>query len=143
MAFAGDYSDAQLLRVNRQALALHRYYELLANAIADHQESGNVYLVATFARDASCVLGDESVAPSTVRLWHADYVQGAGLFKPDERGHYTRELLIMEEDLQQKFVKWSLKAAKDSDLSVESARDYLNNNLLANLEVCATPMPQR
>lgn len=41
----------------------------------------------------------------------------------------------MEEDLQRRFVKWSLKAAKGSELSVVAARDFLNNELLANVEV--------
>lgn len=30
---SGDYSDSQLLRVNRQAIVLHKFYELLIDAI--------------------------------------------------------------------------------------------------------------
>lgn len=81
-------------------------------------------------------MGDDAVAESTVRYWHADYVHNNGVFRPDERGHYTRELLINEEDVKRKFVKWSLRAAKSSELNVESARDYLNKELLSSLEVC-------
>lgn len=75
---------------------------------------------------------------STVRYWHANYVEGDGILKADERGHYTRELLVTEEDVKNKLVKWSLKAAKDSELSVLSARAFLNDELLCNLEA-ATP----
>lgn len=133
--YVGDYSDAQLRRVNRQALALHKYYGLLAQAIIAYTETGCNYLVVPLAAQAGQVLGDEAVAVSTVRYWHIDYASGEeGIFKADERGHYTRELLILEEDLQQKFVKWSLKMAKKSDLSVAAARDYLNDELLNNLE---------
>ena len=34
-----------------------------------------------------------------------------------------------EEDIQNKFVKWSLKAARKDELSVEAARDFLNELL--------------
>lgn len=132
---AGDYSDWQLQRVNRQAMVLHRFYELLADAITSNQESGFLYMVTSLAGAAGKVLGEDSVVASTVRLWHADYVAGDGVLRPDERGHYTRELLIMEEDVKNKFVKWSLKAAKNSDLNVATARDFLNDDLLLRLEV--------
>lgn len=116
---------------------LHKYYELLADAIRNYRNSGAHYLVNELATRAGQSLGDDTVAVSTVRYWHMNYLEGGGVFKPDERGHYTRELLINEEDVKAKFVKWSLKAAKSSDLSVESARDYLNGQLLSTLEVKA------
>lgn len=121
--------------MNRQALVLHRYYELLEDAIHQYQTVGTPYLVTSIGAKAGKVLGDEAVAVSTVRYWHATYVDGDGVLKPDERGHHTRELLIMEEDIQRKFVKWSLAQAKAEDLSVELAREYLNNQLLNSLEV--------
>lgn len=124
-----------MLRVNRQALVLHKYYELLAHAIVEHQDSRAHYLVTNLGVQAGRVLGEEVVAVSTVRIWHADYVSGNGFMKPDERGHYTRDLLIMEEDIKNKFVKWSLGKAKADELCVETARDYLNNELLISLEV--------
>lgn len=136
LTFAGDYSDAQLNRVHHQALTLHRYYELLRDAIIAHRDSGTEYLVMPLGAQAARVLGDEQVAVSTVRYWHADYVMGNGLFRPDERGHYTRELLVMEEDIQRKFTKWSLLQAKNDDLSVEAAQEFLNNELLCSLEAC-------
>lgn len=83
------------------------------------------------------VLGDELVVATTVRMWHAEYVNREGTFRPDERGHHTRELLIMEEDIKGKFMKWSLRQAKNDDLSVEAAREYLNTELLVTLEACA------
>lgn len=135
---AGDYSEAQLMRVNRQALVLHRYYELLATAITRNQEDGAHYLVVSLGAQAGRILGDDWVAVSTVRYWHAEYHTADGFFRADERGHYTRELLVMEEDVNRKFVKWSLKKAKDDDLSVESAQEFLNNELLCSLEVCAS-----
>lgn len=135
LSLAGDYSNSQLLRINRQALVLHKYYELLIDAIEAYHGQGAHYLVAALANRAGKTLGEETVAESTVRYWHADYVSRDGTFKPDERGHYSRELLILEEDIKQKFVKWSLRAAKTEDLSVAAARDYLNNELLASLEV--------
>lgn len=135
----GDYSDAQLLRVNRQALVLHKYYELLVHAITCHRESGAHYTVLSLGFQAGQVLGDEAVAVSTVRAWHAEYVRAEGVFRPDERGHYTRDLLIMEEDVKTKFTKWSLAKAKGDDLSVETAQEYLNTELLIGLEACRIP----
>lgn len=136
MLVIGDYSDAQLLRVNRQALVVRRFYELLTESIIAYAENGTHYLVTNLASRAGRVLGGESVVGSTVRLWHAQYVGAGGIFQPDERGHHTRELLIMEEDVKHKFTKWSLRQAKSDELSVESARDFLNNELLSSLEAC-------
>lgn len=134
--FAGDYSESQLNRVHRQALVLHRYYDLLADAITAHQNDGVRYMVVALGAEAARVLGEDRVAVSTVRYWHADYVNGTeGIFRPDERGHYTRELLVMEEDILRKFTKWSLTKAKKDELSVEAAQGYLNNELLNTLEV--------
>lgn len=120
--------------MNRQALVLHRLYELLKDAITAHQEQGTYYIVSALATQAGKVLGEDVVAVSTVKYWHLDYVDKNGKFQPDERGHHTRELLIMEEDVKSKFVKWSLKKAKADELDVEAARDFLNNELLNNLE---------
>lgn len=131
---SGDYSDAQLLRVHRQALVLRRYYELLSETIRAYQVHGITYIVGALAVRAGKVLGEDAVAVSTVRLWHVEYVENKGKFRPDERGHYTRELLVMEEDIKNKFVKWSLGKAKHDDLSVEAAQDYLNKELLNTLE---------
>lgn len=131
----GDYSDAQLLRVNRQALVLRRYYELLVDAIVAHQDFGVTYLVTALGLKAGQVLGEDRVAVSTVRYWHAQYVEGNGVLRPDERGHHSRELLINEEDIQRKFIKWSLRQAKSDDLSIEAAREFLNTDLLVSLEV--------
>lgn len=114
---------------------LHRYYELLAEAIISYRDSGSLYLVTALGHRAGKVLGDEVVAVSTVRYWHAEYVKGDGLFRADERGHHSRDLLVMEEDIKQKFLKWSLAQAKDDSLSVDAARDYLNDDLLIKLEV--------
>lgn len=136
----GDYSDAQLLRVHRQALVLHRYYELLSQAISAYMEHGQLYLVVSLGCQAGLVLGEERVAVSTVRLWHSQYVECGGLFRPDERGHHTRDLLVMEEDIKAKFVKWSLSKAKNDDLNVDAARDFLNDELLGNLEACMLPL---
>lgn len=124
-----------MLRVHRQALALNRYYDLLADAITRYQECGAPYLVYVLAALAGKCLGDEAVGGSTVRLWHTQYVEGNGCLRPDERGHYTRELLILEEDINQKFTTWSLAKAKSDDLCVESAQDFLNNQVLNVLEV--------
>lgn len=132
----GDYSDAQLMRANRQALALRKYYEILSEAISLHQVEGKPYVVHSIASLAGRILGEDAVGGSTVRLlWHTEYTNNDGKLSPDGRGHYTRELLIMEEDIHRKFVKWSLKKAKADDLSVESARDFLNLELLNTLEV--------
>lgn len=135
---SGDYSDSQLMRVNRQALTLHRYYELLENALTTYQSTGQHFLVLPLVAQAARVLGEDRVAPSTVRLWHADYVEGDGVLRADERGHYSRDLLVMEEDVKSKFVKWSLSKAKHDDLSVEAAQEYLNNELLSSLEAKST-----
>lgn len=135
MKLAGDYSTAQLLRVHRQALVLRRYYELLIEAITAFQADGTHYIVVNLATRAGKILGEDAVAVSTVRYWHVQYAHGGGVLRPDERGHHTRELLIMEEDIHRKFVKWSLKMAKNDDLSVEAAKDFLNNELLNTLEV--------
>lgn len=129
------------MRVNRQALVLRRYYELLADAIMRRQEEGAHYLVVSLGAQAGEVLGEDQVAVSSVRLWHAEYFNGNGLLRADERGHYTRELLVTEEDVNNKFVKWSLKMAKNDELSVESAQDFLNNELLCSLEVCMHAAP--
>lgn len=138
---SGDYSDAQLLRVHRQAMVLRRYYELLLEAIRNHQDGGHHFYVVAVATRAGKTLGEESVASSTVRSWHVDYVKNEGRFSPDERGHYTRELLIMEEDIKCKFVKWSLLKAKKDELSLEAARDFLNEQLLVELDVCIPQWP--
>ena len=111
---------------------------------------------------AGQTLGDEHwVWHSAVRRWSAEYIEGAGVVQPDGRGHYTRELLVLEEasatlpsphmltppllnpflphppsslqDIYRKFMKWSLSKAKKDELSVEEARDYLNKDLLASL----------
>lgn len=87
----GDYSDAQLLRVNRQAIVLHKYYGLLAEAITEHQQSGALYVVTCLGAKAGQVLGDERVAVSTVRYWHADYVEGRMASSDQTREATTRE----------------------------------------------------
>lgn len=139
---SGDYSDSQLLRVHRQAIVLNKFYDLLTQAITSFQACGQYYKVHDIAALAGQALGKEAVGGSTVRIWHAQYVESkVGMLRPDERGHYTRELLITEEDVKQKFVQWSLRAAKADDLSVELARDFLNNELLNTLEAC-TRRPQ-
>lgn len=119
---------------------MNRYYDLLAEAIKNYHACGTPYLVCMLAALAGECLGDEAVGGSTVRLWHGQYVEGEGCLRPDERGHYTRELLIMEEDMNQKFVRWSLAKAKSDELSVESAQDFLNNHLLNVLEVAHVGM---
>lgn len=105
-------------------------------AIQDYSESRTHYFVTKIGGEAGQVLGDERVAVSTVRMWHAEYVKNGGVFRPDERGHYSRDILVMEEDIKQKFVKWSLLRAKADELSVQSARDFLNDELLITLDVC-------
>lgn len=120
-------------------MVLRRYYELLHDAITNNRDHGAHYLVTALGSQAGTTLGDESVAVSTVRYWHAQYVTGGGIFRPDERGHHTRELLIMEEDIKQRFVKWSLTQAKSDDLCIESARAFLNDEVLATLEVRMPP----
>lgn len=45
----------------------------------------------------------------------------------------------MEEDIKQRFVKWSLTQAKSDDLCIESARAFLNDEVLATLEVRMPP----
>ena len=126
----GDYSDAQLERVHRQCMVLREYYALLDEAIV----GADFYCVYDVASRAGMVLGRKhAVHHSTVRRWSAEFIAGQGQLKPDERGHYTRELLVMEEDVNNAFVKWSLGKAKKDDLSCEEARDYLNGTLLAAL----------
>ena len=50
------------------------------------------------AAAAGQTLGDEHwVWHSAVRRWSAEYIEGAGVVQPDGRGHYTRELLVLEE----------------------------------------------
>lgn len=127
------------MRVHRQALVLHRYYEILGKAIVSNHNSGVHYLVTNLGEQAGKILGEESVAVSTVRYWHRDYVIGEGVLRPDERGHHTRELLILEEDVKTKFTKWSLKQAKADDLNVELAQEFLNNELLVTLEESMQP----
>lgn len=129
------------MRVNRQAIALHRYYELLEEAIVAYKERGEPYLVLAVGLRAVEVLGDEKVAVSTLRYWNKDYVEGNGIFKPDERGHHSRDVLVMEEDVKSKFVKWSLSKAKKDELSVDAARDFLNEELLCSLEACGCLQP--
>lgn len=120
----------------------------MAQAILTYQADGTHYLVTTIGAQAGKILGEEQVAVSTVRMWHADYVSTfnskEGLFRADERGHHSRDLLIMEEDVKHKFVKWSLLKAKTDDLCIEAARDFLNNELLNTLEAfenCLMPLP--
>jgi len=60
-------------------------------------------------------------------------MEGNGKVKADERGYYERELLINEEDLKRKFIKWSLRAARSDELAVEAARDYINEEIMAKL----------
>lgn len=107
-------------------MVLRRYYELLTDAIFAYRMNGIHYIVGALAIKAGKVLGEEAVAASTVRLWHVEYVERKGEFRPDERGHYTRELLVMEEDVKSKFVKWSLGKAKADELSVEAAQEFLS-----------------
>jgi len=130
----GDYSDAALDRVQRQGLVLRDYYARLVDAIKQFLEHGQHYTVYDVAAAAGCVLGDEhAIDHRSVREYSADYIKGGGVLQPDGRGHYTRELLINEEDVHRKFVKWSLASAKKDALSVEAARDYLNDVLLPTL----------
>ena len=94
----GDYSEAQLDRVHRQALVLRRYYELLAESLEFHERGGEHFAVYDLAAAAGQTLGDEHwVWHSAVRRWSAEYIEGAGVVQPDGRGHYTRELLVLEE----------------------------------------------
>ena len=69
----------------------------------------------------------------TVRDWYHQYLELKGSLKPDGRGTYERELLVAEEDVNRKLTKWCLRGAKKDDLSIDSARDYLNNELLPSL----------
>ena len=63
-------------------MCVHGRYDLAAEA---GKELGSVW----------------AVHHETVRRWSAEYISGEGTLKPDGRGHYERELLILEEDLQQ------------------------------------------
>lgn len=63
------------------------------------------------------------------------------MFRADERGHHPRDVLIMEEDIKNKFVKWSLKKAKSDEPSADAARDFLNDELLCGLEACGCLPP--
>ena len=66
----GDYSAAQLDRVHRQALVLHRYYELLFQAVS----GGEYYKVYDLAEQAGMVLGStHGVWHSAVRRWSGEY----------------------------------------------------------------------
>ena len=58
-----------------------------------------------------------------------EYASNDFNFSPDERGKWACELLIHEEDLQRKFHKWMVKTAKDEQLSVEAALEYLDDTL--------------
>ena len=69
----------------------------------------------------------------TVRKWSGEYIGNGGTVNVDGRCHYECELLINEEDLNRKFTKWSLRAAKSDTLSVEAARDWLNEHILGTL----------
>lgn len=123
--------------MHRQALVLRRYYELLTEAIQAYRSRGIYYLVTSLGSKAGLVLGEEKIAVSTVRYWHFEYLERGGTFRPDERGHHSRDLLVMEEDIKTKFIKWSLSKAKSDELSVEIARDFLNNDLLNTLEAAS------
>ena len=69
----------------------------------------------------------------TVRIWRTDFeIDGECRFGRDSRGTWPRELLIHEENLKKKFNKWMRKAAKEETLSVDSALQYLNTDLLEN-----------
>lgn len=116
-------------------MVLQRYYGLLIDAITEYRQSGKHFIVTHLGYLAGKILGEEAVAVSTVRYWHVEYCDNEGKFRPDERGHYTRELLIVEEDIKRQFVQWSLRKAKRDDLSVEAAREFLNEELLNTLEV--------
>ena len=126
----GDYSERQLDRVTQQALILRRYYELHESAL----QSGESFEAYDLAAEAgSSLVPAVSYDLCTVRRWHAQYVESGGTLLADGRGYYERELLINEEDINRKFIKWSLKQARKDELSVEAARDYLNNELLPTL----------
>ena len=126
----GDYSERQLDRVTQQALILRRYYELHESALQS-RESFETYDLA--AQAGSSLAPAVSYDGHSVRRWHAQYVESGGTLLADGRGYYERELLINEEDINRKFIKWSLKAARKDELSVEAARDYLNKELLPTL----------
>lgn len=110
----GDYTDTQLDRAQQQVLVLVAYYDKLLKA----NELGVAYSVYECAEAAAGVLGDGfNVTHRTVRAWSAQYIKTGGKTQPDGRGYYERELLINEEDLKRRFVKWSLRSAKSRHTS--------------------------
>ena len=126
----GDYSERQLDRITQQALILRRYYELHESAL----QSGESFEAYDLAAEAGSSLAPAvSYDHHSVRRWHAQYISSGGTLLADGRGYYERELLINEEDINRKFIKWSLKQARKDELSVEAARDYLNKELLPTL----------
>ena len=126
----GDYSDAQLDCVNQQALILKENYKLLCDAAG----VGGWYSVYCCAAEAGASIGvGFDFDHRTVRKCSGDYIGNGGTVNADGRGHYERELLINEEDLHRKFTKWSVRTAKSDTLSVEAARDWLNEHILGSL----------
>lgn len=128
------FREHNLIVLNaRPLLCVTTIYTLLAAAIRRHQETGQLYETVQLAKEAAGGLGYESINERVVRLWHAEYLAGNGTLKADGRGYYTREILILEEDLKNKFTRWCLRSAKKDDLSIDAVLDYLNDDLLPSL----------
>lgn len=124
-------SNAQMQRLTTQGWALVHMYtamdriEAAVNSGTQRAPDGGVVLAA-----AAAAATEFGLHENTVRGWQLEYASNDFKFSPDERGKWARELLIHEEDLQRKFHKWMVKTAKDEQLSVEAALEYLNGTLL-------------
>ena len=118
-------SVAQVTRLNTQAFAVLRMYETF-----DMFEQRCEIPAEGAVKGAALMVGQHlGYNEKTVRGWLIDY-ETDGFFAADSRGKAERELMILEEDLQQTFCRWMRKAAKDEALSVDAALVYLNTTLL-------------
>ena len=107
---AAPISAAQTQRLMTQGWSLVCLYKELdrleASVAAGTEEVPRSGVLLAAAAKA----GEEyGVSTNTVRGWQLEYVSNEFKFVADGRGHWVRELLIHEEDLQRKFHKWMVR----------------------------------
>ena len=68
----------------------------------------------------------------TVRRYYYQWIHNDSQFLRDQRGKYSRELIVNEEDVGNRLRKWARKNA-DKPHFVDNAAKFINETLLPSL----------
>lgn len=122
-----DYSANDLCSAYRQGHCLLMYLKKLEERVEGETVHAAADAVAANYPDG-CVSG------RTIREWLSCYVGNGCKIQLPSRGKWQREILILEEDLREAFVRWMKQQAKKESLDVDAGLKYLNEVLLKEVD---------